>query len=410
MDQALEKFSLQVSQGHHEIESLLKNYSKKQKPSNLPRATKALVKKIEKYKSELSKNGIPPFLAVAKVNEFIQTGVFLKPDAKALKAGEFIGIYSGELEIVFATETQDNHYAYDVATNIKIKKHHLPLVRSKGKKADIKEDYSIQTNAAKTGNFTRYINHSSVDTNIDAMTKVLPDGSVEVCLFTKKRIRPGEQLLSNYGGMYWAVLPIIPEPVFANSYILNKEGKVIKKQKKDLSHPSDIHPLLRTLRHPLELDTDDLQRSFASFLFKKKIKLLSPSLITKIESFEDDILERGLPLRYEIVKDNTATHFGIKLKKQEKAIKKGAFIGVFGGKWCAIDHAASDKINAGFTHKHLHLYLDPQENGNFTRLIPFTEDGNVKAVLHKKAGTKELYIILTALREIKVDDLLKIQK
>jgi hypothetical protein len=242
------------------------------------------------------------------------------------------------------------------------------------------------------------------------MTKVLPDGSVEVCLFTKKRIRPGEQLLSNYGGMYWAVLSIIPEPVFAHSYTLSKEGKVIKGQKKDLSHPNDIHPLLRTLRHPLELDTDDLKRSFASFLFKKKIKLLSPTLITKIESFEDDILERGLPLRYEIVKDSTATHFGIKLKKGEKPMKKGAFIGVLGGKWCAIDHAASDKIDAGFTHGHLHLYLDPQENGNFTRLIPFSENGNVRAVMYKKAGTKELYMILTTLREVKPGDLLKIQK
>jgi hypothetical protein len=224
-------FLLPFFESDPKIVSLLKTFSKKQKSTDLAKVTKAFLKKIEKYKQDLKTDGLPPFLEIATVNQFIQWGIFLKPDAKPLKKGTFIGIYSGILEIVFASETKDNHYAYDLATNIKIHREHLPLVRSKTPSPTLDEDYSIQINAEKNGNFTRYINHSSIDTNIDAFAKRMPDDTVVICLVTKKTIYPGEQLLSNYGGMYWAVLPIIPEPALAKSYKINKNGVVEKKEK-----------------------------------------------------------------------------------------------------------------------------------------------------------------------------------
>ena len=139
---------------------------------------------------------------------------------------------------------------------------HLPLVRSKGKQASVKIDYSIQTNAVNAGNFTRYINHSSVNNNIEAITKKMPDGTIEVCLFTCKTIRPGEQLLSNYGGLYWVVLPILPEPVTPRSYMLSKEEKVVIKETGVVGHPSDQIPFLIKLRSPLELETGELPPLF----------------------------------------------------------------------------------------------------------------------------------------------------
>lgn len=397
MDPLLEKYHLPFSIGHHEVVSALKQYSKKQKPSVLPRASKALIKKIEKYKQDLIETGLPSFLEIATVNEYIQTGVFLKTDAKPLKKGTFIGIYTGDYELVFASETQENHYAYDVATEIKLKKHLLPLVRAMGKKLDIKESYSIQTNALHSGNFTRYINHSSIDTNIDAFTKVMPDGTVEVCLFTRKTIYPGEQLLSNYGGMYWAVLPIIPEPVFAKTYMLTKKNTVLKREKKDLSAPSSQHPLLKTLRNPLEMDTSDLPKSFKGYLSKKKIRCLSASIIEKIEAFEDEILERAIPMNLSLSEKKNGSY---DLFVKEKKIKKGAFLGVLGGSWSLEDHLDHDKFDTGLKYNQKTLYLDIRNLGNFTRLIPYSKEGNLKISLYKKRGTLELFFVVTAAKDI----------
>ena len=243
MDKLLEKFNLPFSTAPKEIIALLKTFAKKQPKTETPLLSKALLKKVESYKKNLLEHGITPHLQIAEVNHYIETGVFLKPTAKALKAGEFIGIYTGDYELVLSTETKNNHYAYDVAAGLKITKKHLPLVRSQGKHS-VKEEYSIQTNAAAKGNFTRYINHSSVCNNIEAFTRRLPDGTIEVCLFTCKKICPGEQLLSNYGGQYWAVLPIIPEPVTPKSYKLSKQGHVIKNPKITLGHPFEEETLL----------------------------------------------------------------------------------------------------------------------------------------------------------------------
>lgn len=410
MNKLLQKFKLAFSIAPKEIISIIRSYSKKQHARSLPAVSKTLWKKIEKYKKDLEENGLPPFLEIAEVNRFIQTGVFLKPTAKALKPDTFIGLYTGEFELVFANETADNHYAYDVAPGLKIKKEHLPLVRSKGKKATVKIDYSIQTNAMKEGNFTRYINHSSVNNNIEALTKKMPDGTIEVCLFTCKTIKPGEQLLSNYGGLYWAVLPILPEPVTPRSYMLTKESKVVKKETGVEGHSSEQHAFLIKLRSPLELETGELPSAFRSFLSKKKIRYVSKALEQKIEDFDDDILERGLPLKYELKETSSHLKYDVHLKKKAKMIKKGSFIGVFGGKWHLVDHKASNMIDSGLECKGMHLFLDQEKGSNFTRLLTKSSNGNIKATLYKKRGPNGLYIVLTAAKNISPGDKLSLKE
>ncbi len=409
MNPLLKQFSLIRSIAPTQIVERLKAYAKKQKPSELPPASKALIKKIEKYREDLEKFGIPPFLEIAEVNEYMQTGVFLKPDSKPIKAGEFIGLYTGDYELVFESETEGNHYAYDVAPGIKLKADDLPLVRGMGKKATIKESYSIQTSASNHGNFTRYINHSSIDTNIEAMTRKMPDGTIEVCLFAAKTIKPSEQLLSNYGGQYWAVLPIIPEPVKARSYRLENNGQIVKEKNQIPSrHPSTL-TLLRSLRADLELDTDHLTRTFRTFLSKQKIRCAPSALQTKIESFEDEILERALPLTLDIEPGSSILHWDIMVAKDIKKIKKGSFIGLIGGKFQLLPDPHKHDIHSGIVFNKKHLCLRQDEAYNFTKLITFSEHGNLKATLYKKRGCSTLYIVLTALRDLKPLDRLHIK-
>lgn len=401
MNKALEKFTLIFSKGPQEVVSLIKAYSKKQKRGSLPPVSKVLWKKIQTYKKQLETEGLPPFLEIAEVNPYIQTGVFLKPNAKPLKPNTFIGLYTGDYELVFIDETKDNHYAYDVAPGLKLKKEQLPFVRSNSHKPTVKEEYSVQTNAAYEGNFTRYINHSSVDTNIEAFTKKLPDGSVEVFLFTAKTIKPGEQLLSNYGGQYWAVLPIIPEPVSARTYRLNKAGKVVKNKEEVIEQADVDEKLLKSLRVAPTLETSHLSKPFRSFLSKKRIRYATLALEHKIEDFEEDILERGLPLKYEMKKSGAPFLYDVHVRFASQRIKKGSFIGVLGGTWRLLDHKASDKIDSGIEHKGQHLFLDPSETSNFTRFFTKEKGGNLKVTLYKKRGPNGLYLVITAARDIR---------
>ena len=89
MNKLLQKFTLAFSKAPKDIISIIRAYSKKQHPRSLPVVSKTLLKKIETYKKELQENGLPPFLEIAQVNQFIETGVFLKPTAKALKSRYF---------------------------------------------------------------------------------------------------------------------------------------------------------------------------------------------------------------------------------------------------------------------------------------------------------------------------------
>jgi len=409
MNDLLKKFHLIFSSGAEEIIQLLKSYSKKIRSIDCPKASKELIKKIEKYQEQLKTHGIPPHLELKEVNEYMQTGVFLRPNAKSLKKGSFIGIYTGEYEIVLESETEGNHYAYDVAPGISIKKSLLKFVRSKDKTLSIKDKYSIQTNALEKGNFTRYINHSSVDTNIEAMTRKLPSGTIEVCLFTAKKIHPGEQLLSSYGGQYWSVLPIIPEPVYANSYTLSSSGKIIK-------HPIPIEgrtffndPKLIPMRNGLELELDDLPSSLKRLASYKKIKELPVSMDKKIDRFEDEILERGLPLPFEIISCSSVQHFDLILSKHAKKIKKGSYIGVYGGRWKLTEKVVSHDIQSGIRYKDKNLILRQDESYNFTKMLCHSEYGNLKTRIYKRSDKNALLVVIFASKDIEPLDRLSIK-
>ncbi|MBM3206997.1 MAG: SET domain-containing protein [Chlamydiae bacterium] len=400
MNELLKKFHLIFSSGPKEIIKHLQAYSKKLRSIDCPKASKDLLKRIDKYQSDLKTYGIPPFLELKEVNEYMQTGVFLKPDAKGIKKGSFIGIYTGEYEIVLETETKGNHYAYDVAPGISIQKGLLKFVRSKGKNLSTKEKYSIQTNAVNKGNFTRYINHSSVDTNIEAMTRKLPDGTIEVCLFTTKKILPGEQLLSSYGGQYWSVLPIIPEPIYAKSYTLSSDGKIIKNEIPIEGRANFNDPKLIDLRNALELGIDELPNGLKRTTSYKKIKEVPPSLDKKIEQFEDEILERGMPLNLELISCSSILHFDLILSKKAKKIKKGSFVGVYGGRWNLSEKPLSHDIQSGIKYKDKHLVLRQDKSFNFSKMISSSEHGNLKTSLYKRSDRNELILVISALRDI----------
>jgi hypothetical protein len=238
----------------------------------------------------------------------------------------------------------------------------------------------------------------------------MPDGTVEVFLITAKTIKPGEQLLSSYGGQYWAVLPLIPEPVTARTYMLSKEGSIVKNQKETIERPFADETLLRSLRCAPSLETGHLPPSFKSYLSKKRIRYVSSALEEKIENFEEEVLERGIPLKYELKESFSPFHYDVHLRFDSRMIKKGSFIGVIGGVWRLVNHPNSSMIDSGLAHKGQHLFLDTLQSSNFTRFLTKAKNGNLKVGLYKKRGPNGLYLVLTAAKDIRPGEKLSLQE
>jgi hypothetical protein len=97
--------------------------------------------------------------------------------------------------------------------------------------------YSVDLDADKKGNFTRFINHSEKP-NIEAQFVKIPSnklgispGSCEVIYVAKKTIHPGEQLLVCYEGddkSYWGALKIKPFPMTPKTFVLNSSCEIVK--------------------------------------------------------------------------------------------------------------------------------------------------------------------------------------
>ncbi|MBS0627759.1 MAG: SET domain-containing protein-lysine N-methyltransferase, partial [Verrucomicrobia bacterium] len=187
-----EKFKFTFSKGSPWTENFLHQYAKKHPSSEFFKVSKKLYKEILKINTAITSEGLPSNLELAHVNNQVHTGVFLKPDKKAIPVGTLIGVYTGFYELVPSDLTSCNSYAYDVAQQIHLKKDQLKEVIRHEKPLDTYQEYSIQTNAIEAGNFTRFINHSSLKPNIEAVVAKFPDSRIEILLFALHTIKPGE--------------------------------------------------------------------------------------------------------------------------------------------------------------------------------------------------------------------------
>jgi hypothetical protein len=378
MHPLLKKHSLPFSIGTDEVIALLKQQVKKLNDPFFKKCSSTLWKKVQQYVKTLKKEGISSHLALAHISKDVGYGIFLKPSAKTLKPGTFIGIYAGELAMTPADDTEGNSYAYDLIEEFFLKKD-KPL--------------SIKTDGLKKGNFTRFINHSSYKPNMDALTRILPDGTVEIFLITKRKIRPGEQLLSPYGGGYWKAINIIPKEIAPNTYMLQKDGKVLLNALDEDVYTSDeAQEYFHKFRNALGSGT--IEDSYPSF------KKVSKILAEQIDLFDEEVTERGIPRHFALCKIPNSSEWGVFLRPDFTSIRKGDFLGVYGGKYTWVqegkkhdDRYAFDLFTTKRKGKRFTLKIDAKKEGNFTREIKHSSNPNVEAIiyLYKDEGPQVLF-------------------
>jgi hypothetical protein len=385
-----QKYRLLFSEGPNWVEDRLHQYANKVSKKDALFVSKKLHKEILQVNKEIVEFGMPPHLQLCYVNAKVQTGVFLKYDSKPISTGDVIGIYTGRYELVPADLATHNAYAYDVAQEITLKQNQLEHVARWESKPTVKEEYSVQTNALEIGNFTRFINHSSLHPNIEAVVCRLPEGRMEVVLFALEDIEPGQQLLSCYGGQYWKALGIIPDDMAPDTYLLDNPYKAHKVHPVPLFSASFKEKLSSLRNTDLEV-SDKVERSKILEQFIESIPTIpSKKHKEKIEKWEDSVIERGLPREYDFSRGKIRVN---------KAFKKGDFVGILSGMLSLEKRDKGDILLA--SNSKTTLFLSQKEGGNcLQKLSRDAIRGNVKLYPLYDEDEDTIYLVLLATRNL----------
>lgn len=218
-----------------DLEKIISREMRKQKIP-VSRPSKNNLKEIDQVSRIISKSGLPKHLICKKLDDKLGHGIFLHPDAKPILKGQIIACYSGELSLDAQNGDKDGSYSFTPIENIRLNKeeHHL---FDKKRSFHPRRLYCLWVDAIKSGNFTRFINHSDKP-NVDANFYKIPRNSfglapsmIEVVYLANKTIKPGEQLLVSYEGDeygYWACFKIKPFPMTPKTFRLSSSLKLIR--------------------------------------------------------------------------------------------------------------------------------------------------------------------------------------
>ncbi len=386
-------FKLISSIGNDGTIACLKKHAKRLTSKDALIVKTNLFKKIEQTNQEIIRFGIPSRFHLAQVKE-IQGGIFLKPSSAPIEIGDFIGIYTGAYELVEENYTKETAYAYDLLQGLKLTAKEKSHIKDKRRSYPKNQEFAIQTNALKQGNFTRFINHSSLAPNVEAVISKMPDGKMEILLFALQRILPGDQLLSNYGGQYWATLKIIPHDLTPASYTLDSSLQV-QKHSLPRKPSAAIQEYLMGHRNPEVTAEKTLERSFS-----KTLPSLPKSLQSQVEAFEEIVLERAIPRCFRI--KHIPRSWDVLLTPHSEPIQKGEFIGLLSGDLCIKTRPRSRYIfPLRCLSKDKLLCLDASHKGCFTREIPKNaKHGNVICRLYYDKKEAKTFVLLFAKEEI----------
>jgi hypothetical protein len=203
------------------------------------RATKNHLKGIAVVSRKIRKDGLPKHLVLKKLKGKLGHGIFLHPKAKTILKGEMIAPYSGDVFLAPQNGEDNSDYVFSLLDNLRLSRPEQ-LIWDPKSSYHPRRLYSIDLDAGKNGNFTRFINHSAKP-NVEADFLRIPSSGqpqYEVIYIAKKTIRPGEQLLVCYEGKekgYWGALGIKPLPMLPRTFRLDASLKILTSSKEKTS-------------------------------------------------------------------------------------------------------------------------------------------------------------------------------
>lgn len=189
--------------------------------------TRKNLKELADVFGHIEKWTLPKYLVRKKLKGKLGYGIFLHPAAKPILKGQVIAPYAGEVSVVPQNQMDGADYAFDPVTDLLLTKEEQKRFDPKNRYHP-KRLYALKLDAAKKGNFTRFINHSAAP-NVVAYLVSTRSNPYEIVYFAKKTIQPGEQLLVCYEDeekSYWGALGIKPFPMTPRTFRLDPSLKV----------------------------------------------------------------------------------------------------------------------------------------------------------------------------------------
>jgi hypothetical protein len=220
-----------------EITKLLNDFafrSVRRQKIYVERASKNNLSEIAAVSREIEEYGLPKHLVLKKLKGKLGFGIFLHPDAKPILKGEAIAPYAGEVYIAPQNQGEGSDYAFSLISDLVLSRKEQSILDPKNRYHP-RRLYSLDLDADKKGNFTRYINHS-VKPNVEAPMLRFPanfrggPATFEIVYMAKKTIHPGEQLLVCYEDEkkgYWGAIGVKPFPMTPKTFRLNASLEII---------------------------------------------------------------------------------------------------------------------------------------------------------------------------------------
>lgn len=200
----------------------------------IPYASEKLLKQLASISRKIQKKGLPKNLVIKKLKNNLGHGIFLHPKAEPIARGDAIAFYAGEVSIVPQLDDSSSDYVFSLFTDLRLNCEEQKLFDPKNR-FHPRRLYSIDLDADRIGNFTRFINHSE-EPNLEAtLFRIaanpygLRPSPFEIIYHARKTIRPGEQLLICYEGedkSYWGVTNTTPFPMTPQTFKLDLSLKV----------------------------------------------------------------------------------------------------------------------------------------------------------------------------------------
>lgn len=193
----------------------------------VPRVKKSHLAEISSVSQNIKKQWLPSNLVRKKLKGKLGYGIFLHPKAKPILKGQVIAPYAGEVTLCPKESENDSDYIFGLVTGLLLTREEQKIFDPENRYHP-RRIYSLDLDAEKKGNFTRFINHSQKP-NVEAELFRTSNGC-EIVYIAKKTIRPGEQLLVCYEGKdksYWGALKIKPFPMTPQTFRLNASLKLV---------------------------------------------------------------------------------------------------------------------------------------------------------------------------------------
>jgi hypothetical protein len=231
-----EEFLYQYPIANSDVHSILASLDDQLK--NIEQLNKIEITHLHTAIKASEATGTYPDVHIVSLGEDLGSGAFLSSSAKPIEKGSILGIYSGEYKIYNLDHLEgiDLSYAFELTEIIYLdEEEHLKFFGNLDQFVP-NGDYVIYCDAKNKGNWTRFLNHGGKAANCLARLvrcPLLTEGEEKteqwiVVVETVKKIKPGEQLLLNYGSNYWKKDGIVPKPVTPTTFKLKNETIIQK--------------------------------------------------------------------------------------------------------------------------------------------------------------------------------------